>query len=231
MDIGIKERIEFIKNALNENKKIIQITTFNITGLAIYNILKEYNLNKQIKTIFIDTLHHFSETYDMLKDYPDVFVIKPKCANSQDEFTKKYGFELWKRQPERYLYYTKVQPLIDIYQQFKPDIVINGRRKSQDNERSKIDLYELDSYDSDITKMQLLYDLTELDVVNYLKNKNVDLHPLYESGYKSIGDYHSTIQSINNVERSGREFYNGKTECGLHQNIIKDTKMEDYLVS
>ena len=190
------------------------MTTFNITGLAIHNILQEAGL--QIETVFIDTLHHFSETYQLMQEY-EATVFRPKHCQTENDFVLRYGKNLWESQPERYSFYTKQEPKIRMYKTLKPFLVINGRRQSQGTPtREKLDLFEMDK-DDGVLKMQLLYDWSESEVSEYLEKKHVKKHPLYSQGYRSIGDYHSTFSVREEAgERSGRKFFDGKMECGLH---------------
>jgi len=210
----IQSRIEFLRQE-QKNGKILQLTTFNITGLMITHLLKKYHI--EFLPVFIDTFYHFEETYQYLNEFPySVEVIHTNKAKNRNDFERKYGEELWKKQPERYAYYTKILPMLDIYQKVSPIIVLNGRRRSQGGERKDLELFSKDAY-TDIPKMQLLYDFTEEEILTYLRNENVKIHPLYEKGYRSIGDFHSTFPSHEeNKERSGRIFHHSSSECGLH---------------
>ena len=51
----------------------------------------------------------------------------------------------------------------------------------------------------------------------YVERHSVPYNPLLNRGYKSIGDFHSTVPVGHNApERSGRWSGDFRTECGMH---------------
>ena len=61
------------------------------------------------------------------------------------------------------------------------------------------------------------------DFVNsYFKIHNIERHPLFESGYQSLGCTHCTVKTLKiDSPRSGRWANKIKTECGIHYNLKK----------
>ena len=59
--------------------------------------------------------------------------------------------------------------------------------------------------------------IRDRDVHRYLKEHDLPYHPLWEHGYESIGDYHST-KSIHEVSEKEQLRFSGiKRECGIHE--------------
>ncbi|MEQ8691143.1 MAG: phosphoadenosine phosphosulfate reductase family protein [Pseudomonadales bacterium] len=59
-------------------------------------------------------------------------------------------------------------------------------------------------------------DWTDRDVFIYLQEHDLPYHPLWEQGYVSIGDVHTT-RSLEDVDdASETRFFGLKRECGLH---------------
>ena len=78
---------------------------------------------------------------------------------------------------------------------------------------------ELDS--TGLLKLNPLYTWT-FDIVDwYIKEHNVPHNALLQQGYKSIGDWHSTVKvKEGEDERAGRWAGREKTECGLHEDYF-----------
>ena len=52
---------------------------------------------------------------------------------------------------------------------------------------------------------------------DYLKRYNLPYHPLWQKGYTSVGDHHST-KSLHEVDNELETRNNGHSrECGLHE--------------
>jgi phosphoadenosine phosphosulfate reductase len=55
----------------------------------------------------------------------------------------------------------------------------------------------------------------------YIKENNVPRNKLLDQGYKSVGDWHSTVKTKDGEgERAGRWAGREKTECGLHKDYF-----------
>lgn len=95
--------------------------------------------------------------------------------------------------------------------------VITGRRASQGAARAGLKPLEVD--ETGLIKLNPLFAWTFPFVEWYIKANNVPTNNLLSQGYRSIGDWHSTVKSGEGDagERGGRWAENdGKTECGLH---------------
>ena len=66
-------------------------------------------------------------------------------------------------------------------------------------------------------KVHPIADWTDRDIYIYLKKHCLDYHPLWEQGYVSIGDVHTT-RSLHDVDNPDEiRFFGLKRECGLHE--------------
>jgi phosphoadenosine phosphosulfate reductase len=58
-------------------------------------------------------------------------------------------------------------------------------------------------------------------VESYIKEHNVPRNKLLDQGYRSVGDWHSTVKVTEGQdERAGRWAGKEKTECGLHKDYF-----------
>ncbi|GAB1205922.1 hypothetical protein APSETT445_004601 [Aspergillus pseudonomiae] len=202
---------------------LFQTTAFGLTGLVTLDMLSKLEVPRpqMVDLIFLDTLHHFSETHALVdkvrQKYPlnNIHVYKPKGLNSEEEFAKKYGARLWERDDQLYDWVAKVEPAQRAYRELNVHAVLTGRRRSQGGKRGDLDIIEVD--EAGLIKINPLANWTFDQVKQYIKENNVPYNELLDRGYKSIGDYHST-QPVkeNEDERSGRWKGQAKTECGIH---------------
>ena len=80
---------------------------------------------------------------------------------------------------------------------------------------------EVDS--TGLVKVNPLFSWTFAQVKAYVDEHNVPSNALLSQGYRSVGDWHSTVKSGDGDagERAGRWAGKEKTECGLHQDYFK----------
>ncbi|KAF7559610.1 hypothetical protein G7046_g4531 [Stylonectria norvegica] len=205
---------------------LYQSTAFGLTGLATMDMLskiqKEQPASKTVDLIFLDTLYHFKETYDLIdrvkERYPNVpvHIYKPDGIETPQEFEETYGEEMYHNASEMYDWVVKVEPLQRAYEELKVAAVLNGRRRSQGAARGSIPIIELDD-ERGIVKINPMATWSFDQVNTYIKENDVPYNQLLDQGYKSIGDWHSTSAvKPGEDERAGRWKGQAKTECGIH---------------
>lgn len=203
--------------------QLFQTTAFGLTGLATLDMLSKLNVPRpqMVDLIFIDTLHHFSETLDLVDRvrarYPlvNLHVIKPLGSETADEFALKHGDRLWETNDSRYDYLVKVEPAQRAYRELDVHAVLTGRRRSQGGKRGDLPIIEVD--EAGLVKINPLANWTFQQVKDYIKEHDVPYNALLDRGYKSVGDWHSTQPVAEGEdERSGRWKGQQKTECGIH---------------
>ena len=174
-----------------------------------------------VDLIFLDTLHHFKETLDLVdrvrEKYPlvNVHVYKPDRIENAKEFARVHGESLWETNDQLYDWVAKVEPAQRAYKDLRVHAVLTGRRRSQGGKRGDLDVIEVD--EAGLIKVNPLANWSFQQVQEYVKSNDVPYNDLLERGYKSIGDWHST-QPIKegDDERAGRWKGQQKTECGIH---------------
>ena len=100
--------------------------------------------------------------------------------------------------------------------------MITGRRASQGADRANLQPLEVDS--TGLLKLNPLFAWNFPLVEWYVKENNVPRNKLLDQGYRSVGDWHSTVKSGEGDagERAGRwAGKTEKTECGLHVDYFK----------
>ena len=175
----------------------------------------------EIVFIPVDTLFHFPETLDLLDrvraQYPlaTIHIFRPHNASSAAEFDAEYGDQLWKRDPDLYDYCAKIEPAERAYAELSAKAVITGRRRSQGGQRMGLTVADVDS--AGLIKVNPLFNWSFDQVQQYIVDNNVPHNALLKQGYKSVGDWHSTLPTEESEgERYGRWKGQEKTECGIH---------------
>ncbi|THH16408.1 hypothetical protein EW146_g4227 [Bondarzewia mesenterica] len=212
---------EILQWAIDYLPSLYQTTAFGLTGLVAIDMLSKITQSPP-PLIFLDTLYHFPETYELVEDVKKrygvpVTVYRPDGCETVEGFGTKYGQKLWETDEDKYDFIVKVEPARRAYEELGVKSVITGRRASQGAARASLQPLEVDS--TGLLKLNPLFAWNFHLVDWYIKSNNVPHNKLLSQGYKSVGDWHSTVKSGegDEGERAGRwAGKEEKTECGLH---------------
>lgn len=178
-----------------------------------------------IRVVFIDTGYLFPETYRFAEELRERFdlelvVYGPKMSTARQEAL--YG-QLWEQGDEgvkRYLQMNKVEPMQRALQELRVTAWLAGLRADQTEHRQG--LAKVGVQDGRV-KIHPILDWSKDQIEDYFRTHDLPRHPLYDQGYKSIGDWHSTIPvAAGEDDRAGR-FLGAKKECGLHLSADQNT--------
>lgn len=198
---------------------LFQTTAFGLTGLVILDMVSK---SAPVDLIFIDTLHHFPQTYELVEKvkakYPvKLHIYKPLGTETEQEFAAKHGDTLWEQNEDLYDFLVKVEPAQRAYKELGVSAVLTGRRKSQGGARAQLPVVEVEEL-SGIVKINPLWDWDFAQVKQYITENQVPYNELLDLGYKLIGDWHLTVPvGEGEDERLGRWKGKAKTECGIHE--------------
>ncbi|KAK2075146.1 hypothetical protein P8C59_009296 [Phyllachora maydis] len=215
---------------------LCQSTAFGLTGLVTLDMLSrlqaESSDSKSIDLIFLDTLYHFAETYELVDRirarYPHVklHIFKPNGTETVEQFEQTYGARLYEESSELYDWVAKVEPQQRAFAELGVAAVFTGRRRSQGGQRGDIPVLEVDEERGTI-KINPLVNWSFAQVQAYIREHDVPYNTLLDRGYKSIGDWHSTSPvGEGEGERAGRWKGQQKTECGIHN---KQSRYAQYM--
>ena len=104
---------DILKWAIEYLPGLYQTTAFGLTGLVSIDMLSKIT-DSPPPLIFIDTLYHFPETYELVGEvkskYPQtsLYVYKPDGLSSTKEFEEKYGERFWETDEDSYDFLVKV---------------------------------------------------------------------------------------------------------------------------
>lgn len=171
-----------------------------------------------IPVILIDTGYLFPETYEFIEQLTrqlSLNIQRFASPQSAAEFEAQYG-KLWEQGRDgldRYLELRKVEPMRRSLAALKIATWFAGLRRSQSASRAA--LTPLEVRDGRF-KAHPIFDWSDRDIYLYLKAHGLPYHPLWDKGYVSIGDWHST-KALHEVESAEELRFAGlKRECGIH---------------
>jgi phosphoadenosine phosphosulfate reductase len=171
-----------------------------------------------LPVVLLDTGYLFPETYrfvDELTMRLDLNLHVYRAAVSPAWQEARYG-RLWEQGLaglERYNAINKVEPLSRALETLGVGTWLSGLRRSQSRSRASVRFVELQD---GRYKVCPLADWTDRDIGNYLREHGLPYHPLWERGYVSIGDHHSTRTLAEAGSEEATRFGGLKRECGIH---------------
>jgi phosphoadenosine phosphosulfate reductase len=174
----------------------------------------------QIPVILIDTGYLFPETYrfiDLLTERLDLNLKVYRSASSPAWEEARHG-KLWERGQEgieRYNRIHKVEPMERALRELRAGTWFAGLRREQSASRAAIEPVQLTG--AGRFKVHPIFDWTDHDIYRYLRQHDLPYHPLWEQGYVSIGDWHTTRSLREAADANGTRFFGLKRECGLHE--------------
>lgn len=200
---------------------LVQTTSFGLNGMVIMDILyRDLRPARPVPALFLDTLHHFSETLELVQRAQKIYdldlkIYKVPGADSRKDFAARYGVALWHQDIEKFHYLTKVEPLERGLSELGAVAWITGRRRDQARTRTQLPIFEWDK--NQRLKINPLAMWTRKETWAYIFKHNVVYNPLHDQGYPSVGDEPLTTQvNQGEDERAGRWRGTAKTECGMH---------------
>jgi phosphoadenosine phosphosulfate reductase len=198
-------------------------TAFQVDGVALIDMASE--LVSEVRVFSVDTGRLPAETYELIEQLRDRYpgmrldLLSPN-PNQLARMVSRHGPNLFYRSVERRLLccnVRKVQPLTRHLAGL--DAWVTGLRRDQWASRAEIRKVEIDHDHGAIVKLNPLAEWTEDEVWDYVRERDVPTHPLYERGYRSIGCAPCTRATQPGEDaRAGRWWWetNAPKECGIH---------------
>jgi phosphoadenosine phosphosulfate reductase len=172
-----------------------------------------------IPVILVDTGYLFPETYQFVDELSErlmlnLKVYRPAIGRAWAE--ARYG-RLWEQGEaglDEYNRIRKVEPMQRALQDLDVRGWFAGLRRDQAKSRQHIQFVE---WQRGRWKFHPIADWTDRDVGLYLQRHGLPYHPLWQQGYISIGDTHTTRRWEPGMDPDDTRFFGIKRECGLHE--------------
>lgn len=171
-----------------------------------------------LPVILIDTGYLFQETLDFAAELRQRLALDLRiyrAAQSPAEMEARHG-KLWlagRAGIEHYNRLRKVEPMQRALTELGVGTWFAGIRRQQADSRRKIGFVE---HKDGRFKVHPLADWSNRDIWRYLQAHQLPYHPLWQQGYVSIGDHHSTSRWSAGMREEETRFSGLVRECGLH---------------
>jgi len=172
----------------------------------------------ELPVILIDTGYLFPETYRFVDELSERLALNLhvyRSAVGTAWMESRHG-RLWEQGVEglaRYNELRKVEPMRRALDELGIGSWFAGLRRGQSRSRERIPFLRLSQ---GRWKFHPIADWSDRDVGRYLQRHDLPYHPLWEQGYVSIGDVHTTRPLEAGMDPEDTRFFGLKRECGLH---------------
>ncbi|MDB2331218.1 phosphoadenylyl-sulfate reductase [Alteromonas sp.] len=172
-----------------------------------------------IPVVLTDTGYLFPETYTFIDGLVErlalnLHVYTAPLSSAWQE--ARFG-RLWEKGVdgiEQYNKMNKVEPMQRALKALDVGTWFAGLRRSQSDTRGKLPVLQKVGGQF---KLYPIIDWSNKDLHYYLKEHDLPYHPLWEQGYVSIGDWHTTQSLQEGMSEQDTRFFGLKRECGLHE--------------
>ena len=194
-------------------------TSFGVQSAVSLHLLTQ--ARPDIPVILVDTGYLFPETYRFADELTErlrlnLKVFRPLVSRAWME--ARHG-RLWEQGVvgiEQYNNLRKVEPMRRALDDLDVGTWFTGLRRQQSASRAQTPIVSLRG---ERYKVSPIADWTDRDVWQYLKKHDLPYHPLWEQGYVSIGDFHTTRRWEPGMREEDTRFFGLKRECGIHEDI------------
>ena len=172
-----------------------------------------------IPVILVDTGYLFPETYQFVDLLSARFGLNLKVYSGElspawQEARHGKQWEQGLAGIEAYNQANKVAPMRRALRELRVGTWFAGLRRGQSRTRESIPVLEVAG---ERWKVHPIADWTDRDVGRYLGKHNLPYHPLWDKGYISIGDRHTTRPICEIQAADEARLFGLKRECGLHE--------------
>jgi len=213
--LNIEQRVQWALENLNPNFALT--SSFGAQSAVCLHLLTQQFAN--IPVILIDTGYLFPETYQFIDEMTARLNLNLKVYKSDLSpawLESRHG-DLWNKDLSGITQFNqimKVSPLQKAINELEIKTWFSGIRSQQSSSRKNTQIVEQRGH---VTKFHPIVDLTDRDIFLYLKKHNLPYHPLWEKGYVSIGDIHTSQPSLGMDDSEKSRFFGLTRECGIHE--------------
>ncbi|MEN4770493.1 MULTISPECIES: phosphoadenylyl-sulfate reductase [Duffyella] len=172
-----------------------------------------------IPVILTDTGYLFPETYRFIDALTEKLNLNLKVYQAEHSAAwqeARYG-KLWEQGVEgieKYNLINKVEPMNRALSSLGAQTWFAGLRRDQSGSRANLPVLAIQR---GVFKILPIIDWDNRQVYQYLQQHGLSYHPLWEEGYLSVGDTHTTKKWEPGMAEEETRFFGLKRECGLHE--------------
>jgi phosphoadenosine phosphosulfate reductase len=211
--LNAQQRIEFAVQNLPGNPMLS--SSFGIQAAVMLHLCT--SVQPEMPVVLTDTGYLFPETYRFIDELTEKLQLNLKVyrsALSPAWQEARFG-QLWTTAEglKQYNQLNKVEPMARAQQDLGVQSWFSGLRRSQSSTRADTPIV---SIQRGVVKFCPIVEWSNKDIHYYLQDNNLPYHPLWEQGYVSVGDVHSSRPLELGMTEEDTRFNGMGRECGLH---------------
>ncbi|EKO3432512.1 phosphoadenylyl-sulfate reductase [Vibrio fluvialis] len=192
-------------------------SSFGIQAAVMLHLVT--SVNKDVPVVLTDTGYLFPETYQFIDQLTERLNLNLKIytAEMSSAWQEARFGKLWEQGVtgiEQYNHINKVEPMRRALHELEVGTWFSGLRREQSKSRATLPILAVQN---GVFKFLPVIDWTNKDVHYYLKDNDLPYHPLWDQGYLSVGDTHTTRKWEPGMSEEETRFFGLKRECGLHE--------------
>lgn len=198
-------------------KGLVMTTSFGVHSAVMLHLVTR--LVSEIPVIFVDTGYLFPESYVFARDLTQRLGLNlkkfiPTMTAAEQEALNGRLWEKGVDELNRYNFINKIEPMDRAVRETGATAWLAGLRREQSNSRSDLPVVQRQNK---VTKIHPIIDWDARRMHRYLVEHDLPYHPLWDQGYVSVGDWHSTSKLLDGMTEEQTRFNGLKRECGLHE--------------
>jgi phosphoadenosine phosphosulfate reductase len=196
---------------------LVVSTSFGIQAAAMLSLATR--VVPGIPVVFIDTGYLFPETYRFADELTARLKLNLKVYRAVESpawIEARHG-RLWEKGIEgleAYNRIAKVEPMERALRELGASVWVAGLRRVQASTREELPVA---GWQDGRVKLLPIVDWSDRDLHRYLTAQGLPYNPLWEQGYVSVGDMHSSRPLTADLTPEQTRFFGLKRECGLHE--------------
>lgn len=172
-----------------------------------------------IPVVVTDTGYLFPETYQFIDELTERLNLNLKVYRSDlsTAWQEARHGKLWEQGPDAITQYNKmnkVEPMKKAQEDLQISSWFAGLRRTQADTRQGLSVLQTLKQHF---KLYPIIDWSNKDVHYYLKEFDLPYHPLWDKGYVSVGDWHTSRPLEVGMSEQDTRFFGQQRECGLHE--------------
>lgn len=210
-----QDRISWALDTLPETH--VLSSSFGIQAAVMLHLVTSQK--KDIPVVLTDTGYLFPETYQFIDELMERLSLNLKVYRSElsSAWQEARLGKLWEQGIngiEQYNQLNKVEPMRRAFDELGVKTWLSGLRREQSQSRATLPILAIQN---NTFKFLPIIDWSNKDIHYYLKEHSLPYHPLWEQGYVSVGDTHTTQKWEPGMDEEETRFLGLKRECGLHE--------------
>lgn len=192
-------------------------SSFGIQAAVLLHMVTQQK--PDIPVILTDTGYLFPETYRFIDELTQQLNLNLQIFRAETSAAwqeARYG-KLWEQGVEgieQYNQINKVEPMNRALGTLGAQTWFAGLRRDQSGSRASLPVLAVQR---GVFKILPIIDWDNRQVHQYLKQHGLKYHPLWDEGYLSVGDTHTTRKWEPGMAEEETRFFGLKRECGLHE--------------